>query len=207
MTNSSNSITPPERQVNIGYWYISKSSGSERMRYHHFDVGVHLLRNRPPARPALPDCRDGYGSTSSIPIADQRFPPGIADTGGLALVSYDGSVVDQVGMCSETYYHEGRPLPPLPVAPLAGTPTPVPGTSDQSYERKPGGNTSCFDANDNVNDFSLISPANPQSQANGPVLCAGVQYDQPNPHTHDHNHSHTHANTCSYRDTCLGGVK
>ncbi len=77
-------------------------------------------------------------------------------------------------MCTGTYYYEGKPLPPLPVAPLAGTPTPEPGTSDQAYERKPGGNTSCFDTNNNFVDFQLISPANPQSQSFGTVLCAGV---------------------------------
>jgi hypothetical protein len=169
---------PTGTQVNIGYWYISISSGCETsistLVYIYYGTilqpGQHYLL-----------AATGYGSTSSIPLADQRFSPGIADTGGLALVSYGGSVVDRVGMCSETYYHEGRPLPRLPVAPLAGTPTPVPGTSDQSYERKPGGNTSCFDTGDNVNDFRLISPANPQSQANGPVLCAGVVLTSPTP--------------------------
>jgi hypothetical protein len=84
-------------------------------------------------------------------------------------------------MCTGTYYHEGKTLPPLPVAPTTGTPTPVPGTSDQSYERKPGGDTSCYDTGDNFNDFGLISPANPQNQSTGAVLCTGVVLTSPTP--------------------------
>jgi hypothetical protein len=160
---------PTGAPINIGNWIISKSSGcgtslSTMVTIYYGTVlqpGQHYLAA-------------AYASYSSITNADQRFSPGIADTSGLALVSSDGTVIDKVGMCADTYYYEGRPLPPLPVAPLSGTPTPQPGTSNQSYERKPGGNTSCYDTGDNVNDFSLISPPNPQTQANGSFLCAGV---------------------------------
>jgi hypothetical protein len=167
---------PTGAPVNIGYWVISKSSGcgsnlSTLVTIYYGTVlkpGQHYLAA-------------AYASSSSIATADQRFAPGIANNGGLALLSSGGSMVDQVGMCAETYYYEGKPLPPLPVAPLPGTPTPEPGTSDQSYERKPGGNTSCYDTNNNVTDFSLISPANPQSQAYGTWLCAGVVLTSPTP--------------------------
>jgi hypothetical protein len=162
--------------VNIGNWYISKSSGCgtsvSTLVYIYYGTilqpGQHYLIA-------------AYASYSSITNADQRFSPGIADNGGLALINSSGSLIDQVGMCNETYYHEGKPLPALPVAPLAGTPTPYPGTSDQSYERKPGGNTSCYDTGDNFNDFILISPANPQNQSSGSVLCAGVSLTSPTP--------------------------
>ena len=167
---------PTGTTVNIGNWYISKSSGCgtslSTLSYIYYGTilkaGQHYLVA-------------AYASSSSITNADQRFSPGIADNGGVALVSSSGSVVDQVGMCSGTYYHEGKTLLPLPVAPLAGTPTPQPGTSNQSYERKPGGSTACFDTGDNANDFTLISPANPQSQATGAVLCAGVVLTSPTP--------------------------
>ncbi len=167
---------PTGTLVNIGYWYISKSSacGTTISTLVSIYYGTIL-------QPGQHYLVAAYASYSSITNADQRFSPGIADTSGLALVTYGGSVIDQVGMCSGTYYHEGRPLPPLPVAPLTGTPTPIPGTSNQSYERKPGGLTSCFDTGDNVNDFTLISPANPQSQSNGSVLCAGVVLTSPTP--------------------------
>ena len=55
------------------------------------------------------------------------------------------------------------PLPPLP-APL---------TTDQSYKRKPGGNTSCYDTDNNIKDFQLISPADPLAQSAPAVMCQG----------------------------------
>lgn len=167
---------PTGTQVNIGNWYISKSSacGTSISTLVYIYYGTIL-------KPGQHYLIAAYASYSSVTNADQRYSPGIADTGGLALVSSGGTVIDQVGMCSGTYYHEGKYLPPLPVTPLSGTPTPLPGTSNQSYERKPGGNTACFDTSDNVNDFTLISPADPQSQANGSVLCAGVVLTSPTP--------------------------
>jgi len=162
--------------VNIGNWYISRSSscGSSLTTLVYIYYGTILQAGQHYLVAS-------YASYSSISNADQRFSPGIADTGGIALVSSDGTIIDQVGMCSGTYYHRGTPLAPLPVSPLAGTPTPEPGTSDQSYERKPGGNTSCYDTGDNSTDFRLISPANPQSQTNPSVLCAGVVLTSPTP--------------------------
>ncbi|MGA2488649.1 MAG: lamin tail domain-containing protein [Anaerolineales bacterium] len=167
---------PTGTLVDIGDWVIKKSSGcgtsiSTLVNIYYGTIlqpGQHYLVA-------------AYASYSSITNADQRFSPGIADTSGLALISFAGAVVDEVGMCADTTYYEGTPLAPLPVAPLAGTPTPIPGTSNQSYERKPGGNTSCYDTGNNTNDFSLISPANPQSQANASVLCAGVALASPTP--------------------------
>ncbi len=167
---------PTGLSVNIGYWTINKSAGcgstiSTLVTIYYGTVlkpGQHYLVA-------------AFASSSSIANADQRFSPGIANNGGLAVVTSGGSLVDQVGMCADTYYGEGRSLPPLPVAPLAGTPTPLPGTSDQSYERKPGGDTACYDTGDNVKDFTLISPANPQYTANGIKLCAGVVITSPTP--------------------------
>jgi hypothetical protein len=155
---------PSGTPVNIGNWYISKSSdcGSSTTTLVYIYYGTIL-------KPGQHYLVAAYASQSSITNADQRFSPDIADKGGLALVSYSGNVIDQVGMCSDTYYHEGTPLPPLA------------GTSDQSYERKPGGNTSCYDTDNNVIDFKLISPANPQPQSTGAVLCAGVVLTSPTP--------------------------
>jgi hypothetical protein len=159
---------PTGASVNIGNWTINKSNGCGNSISLLVTIYYGTL-----LRPGQHYLVASYASYSSIANADQRFSPGIDDNGGLALVS-SGSIVDQVGMCSGTYYLEGQPLSPLPVAPLAGTPTPAPGTSVQSYERKPGGNTSCYDTNNNNRDFSLISPANPQNQASPAVMCAGV---------------------------------
>ena len=102
------------------------------------------------------------GSNSSITDADQTFSPGIANDGGLALYSTSGLTIDQVGMCATTYFREGTILSPLT------------GTSDQSYERKPGGETSCVDTTNNAGDFALISPASPLNHNSPEVMCAGV---------------------------------
>jgi hypothetical protein len=102
------------------------------------------------------------GSNSSIPNADQTFSPGIANDGGLALYSSSSGYIDQVGMCANTYFREGTTLSPLTIQ------------SDQSYERKPGGDTACVDTANNAGDFKLISPASPLNQASPAVMCAGV---------------------------------
>ena len=104
---------------------------------------------------------------SSVTGADQTYPAALADDGGVALVAASGSVVDQAGMCSTTQYYEGVSLLPLS------------GTSNQSYERKPGGITSCYDTNANAADFALISPSNPQNMASPIVMCAGVLASTP----------------------------
>ncbi len=108
------------------------------------------------------------GSNPSITNPDQTFPysPGIADDGGLALYNSSGPI-DQVGMCQGTYFHEGNTLSKLT------------GTSDQSYERKPGRNTAgrdtaCVDTSNNATDFMLISPANPLNHNSPAVICSGV---------------------------------
>ena len=163
-------------QVNIGNWYFSKSSGcgTSTSTLLYIYPGTIL-------KPGQHYLVAAYNTSSSVSTSvDQRFSPGIADNGGLALVSSGGSVIDQVGMCSGTSYREGRPLPPLPAAPSSGTPTPLPETV-KSYERKLGGNTSCYDTGDNVNDFTLISPASPLSSNSGTFLCAGVVLTSPTP--------------------------
>lgn len=114
-------------------------------------------------------------SGSSITGADQYFSAGIADTGGIALTtSSQTEIVDQVGMCMGTLYREG-----LSLAPLTGAP------SNQSYERKPGGDTSCYDTDNNAVDFALISPSKPKNQSD-PIsqMCFGVAlYTPTNPPT------------------------
>jgi hypothetical protein len=100
---------------------------------------------------------------SSISSEDQIFTPGIDDNGGLALVNSGGSIIDQVGMCDGTYYHEGNTLVALS------------GSSDQSYERKPGGETACYDTKDNASDFTLISPSTPLNHLSPAVRCNGVK--------------------------------
>ncbi len=108
--------------VNIGYWLINKSSGC--------GTGIStlvIIYYGTILQPGQHYLVAAYVASSSIASADQRFAPGIADPGGLALVSSGGTVVDQVGMCAGTYYHEGNSLPPLPVPPLREHPPLNPG--------------------------------------------------------------------------------
>jgi hypothetical protein len=146
---------PSGAAVNIGTWMIKKSSGC--------GTSLSTLVTIPAGTILLSGQHYLVAATgSSITNADRTYPASLADNGGLALVNTLGTLVDQVGMCATTQYREGTTLVPLT------------GTSDQSYERKPGGATSCYDTNNNANDFSLISPASPLNKASPVILCAGV---------------------------------
>jgi hypothetical protein len=71
-------------------------------------------------------------------------------------------------MCLDTTYHEGTTvLTPFTVDDYQLSANP-------SYERKPGGNTSCYDTNDNLRDFARIDPADPQNTHSEKHLCKGV---------------------------------
>ncbi len=132
-------------------------------------------------------------TNSSFSGADQVFSPAIADDGGLALTSASGALVDQAGMCDLTQYHEGTVL-----APLAGP-------DDQSYERKPGGDTACYDTDNNSNDFDLISPANPSKQIQpGGDVCRGAAL---NSHFHTHPHGHPHRHSPSHQHSRHRGAQ
>jgi hypothetical protein len=146
---------PSGAAVNIGGWMIRKSSscGTTLATLVTIPANTILLAGQHYLVAA---------TTSSVTAADQTFAASLADDGGLALVSALGTLVDQVGMCATTQYREGTTLLPLT------------GTSNQSYERKPGGATSCYDTNKNASDFALISPASPLKKASPVVMCAGV---------------------------------
>jgi hypothetical protein len=154
---------PTGAAVNMGGWQINKSSNCGT-----FTLTLVTIPSNTILEPGQHYLVAASGSNSSIPNADQTFSPGIADTGGLALVS-SNTVIDQVGMCAGTFYHEGNFLQPLK------------GTSNQSYERKPGGDTACYDTTNNASDFALISPANPQNRNSIIVMCAGVTLSSPTP--------------------------
>ena len=171
---------PTGASINIGYWYISVSSacGTSKSTLAYIPYGTILK----PGQHYLLAANLSY---SSITNADQRFSPGIADTGGLALIVYsDGSVEDEVGMCKDTSYFEGTPLPAFTATPTTGTGTPTPVSTFHSYERKLGGdtNTSCYDTQNNNKDFNLIAPARPHSYYTPSVMCAGVVTSSPTPY-------------------------
>ena len=97
---------------------------------------------------------NGSSSGYSGPVApDQTYNTGLTDDGGIALTGSNGTrVIDAVGMSAGSAVKEGATL------------TPLSGTANQSYERKPGarfGNG--VDTNNNAADFILTTPGNPQN--------------------------------------------
>ena len=110
------------------------------------------------------------GGAGFLGQADVQTDIGIADAGGIALVSdtvFDPTkIVDQVGSETQsdcpgtTTYHEGTNLNPLP------------GNTDASYERKYGGQFgSCVDTDDNAADFTSRSPSDPQTTTSPLTPC------------------------------------
>jgi hypothetical protein len=151
---------PTGAAVNIGGWMVKKSSSC--------GTSTETLATIPSSSVLL--AGQHYllaASGSSVTGADQTFTAAIADDGGVALVNSSSTIVDQAGMCTTTSYREGTSLPALT------------GNSNQSYERKPGGATSCYDTDNNSNDFALISPASPLDKASAAVMCAGVLVSTP----------------------------
>ena len=91
-------------------------------------------------------------------LADQLYGTATTDDGGLAITGSNiNRIIDAVGMGTGSAYKEGSTL------------TPLAGTSNQSYERKPGGASgNGTDTNNNANDFSLNSgSSNPQNSSSG----------------------------------------
>jgi hypothetical protein len=102
----------------------------------------------PPGGRYLVTNTNGYGGSLQ---GNQTYSLGISDDGGIALTTGSDQIVDQVGMSNGSAFKEGRVLSPLTV------------NSDRSYERKPGGtNGSTQDTDDNLSDFALRTPSEPQ---------------------------------------------
>jgi hypothetical protein len=152
---------PTGAALNVGGWSLRRSVSCGVTTYSLFIIASNTTLQAGQHFLAV------SSNNSTVTGADQTFYPSLADNGGLALVDPSGQVVDQVGMCISTQYREGMSLVPLS------------GTVNQSYERKPGGNTACYDTDNNAGDFVLISPANPQNKASPITLCAGVVTSTP----------------------------
>jgi hypothetical protein len=149
-------FNPSGDTVDIGGWLIKKSSGCGTSMTILLIVptGTHLL----PGQHFL-----AAPSDSSISNPDQNFTGGIADNGGIAIFDNQGGVVDRVGMCVSTLYFEGNPL------------SPVTSTFDRSYERSPGSTFgSCYDTNNNLIDFTLVTPSAPKSMFSPLTVCMGA---------------------------------
>jgi hypothetical protein len=148
---------PTGGSVNIGGWTLKRSAGCGSTITSMLTItsglilqaGQHYLLLSYPG--------------SSLVGADQTFSAGIADNGGIALLNSSNVIVDQVGMCADTAYHEDLTLEALS------------GLLNQSYERLNGGSTSCQDTNNNLDDFQWIGGSFPQNRLSPVVLCSGVK--------------------------------
>lgn len=97
----------------------------------------------------------GYSGSVS---GDQSFTSGFANDGGIALTTTDDTIIDQVGMSAGSAFKEGDNLSTLPT------------DTNQSYERKPGGFFgSNQDTQNNLSDFQLLSPSDPQNTFSNPT--------------------------------------
>ena len=110
------------------------------------------------------------GYSGSV-LGDLTYGTGITDDGGVALTLPDTTtVIDQAGLSVGSAYKEGT----------------IPATFwttnlNQSYERRIGGiNGSCQDDANNLTDFTLVSPSDPQNSSSAAVAC-GIPTSTPPP--------------------------
>jgi len=104
---------------------------------------------------------NGSSGYSGSVTGDGTYSTDIADDGGIAItLADDTTIIDAVGLSIGSAYQEGTTLGSLS------------GISDQSYERKVGGTSdSCTDTDVNSNDFSVITPSEPQNSSSPLRLC------------------------------------
>ena len=107
---------------------------------------------------------------------DQTYSTGITDDGGIAITGSNGtSIIDTVGIGAGSAFKEGTTL------------TPLSGTADQSYERKPGGSFgNGVDTNNSAADFALTTLSNPQNASSSCLNTAAAEVsisktDSPDP--------------------------
>jgi hypothetical protein len=149
---------PTAAPIDISGWKINASNDSAGASTRATIPLSTILRSGQYYLVANNATNDGYNNPG-VP-ANLNYGTGISDNGGIALLRADNTIVDQVGMSAGSAYKEGTTLSPLS------------GTSDQSYERKPGGlSDGCVDTNNNANDFTNRSPSNPHNYASQLSRC------------------------------------
>ncbi|MCL4267937.1 MAG: lamin tail domain-containing protein [Anaerolineales bacterium] len=92
---------------------------------------------------------------------DLTYVTGITNDGGIALTLSGGTtIIDQVGLSVGSLYKEGTPQIPLTT------------NVDRGYERRIGNvNGNCQDDDNNLADFFLVTPSNPQNLSSPFVFC------------------------------------
>jgi hypothetical protein len=168
---------PTGGTINISSWTIRTSSGCTSPVRNVITTLATISVNttlQPGQYYLLATANSTWSEQGSSVQPDKTFEPGIDDDGGVALFNLSGQIQDAAGMCLDTTYHEGNVLIPFSANDFTLTANP-------SYERKPGGNISCFDTNDNARDFVKIDPADPQNSHSDKHLCGGVHIFTPTP--------------------------
>ena len=155
---------PTSSQVDISDWRIwgSNNSGGTGTSPRYIFPANTFLQSGQYYLITNNNATAGYSGT--VP-GDDTYGTGITDDGGIALTLPDNtSIVDAVGLSSGSAYQEGATL-----ASLGSTSA---SNLDRGYERKAGGNVgSCFDSNDNVADFQIRTPSNPQNLSSPTTTC------------------------------------
>ncbi|MCX6058246.1 MAG: lamin tail domain-containing protein [Chloroflexi bacterium] len=155
-------FNPSGETVDIGGWLIRKSSGcgTSPLTLLTVTAGIQLS-------PGQHFLAAPMGASVNNP--DLNFTAGIADNGGIALFNNHGIAIDKVGLCANTSYLEGSPLLPMASSSL-----------DRSYERNPGGVFgSYYDTDNNLADFAVIVPSNPQNLSSPLTFCMGQRLRLP----------------------------
>jgi hypothetical protein len=150
---------PTNGNVDISNWEIHGSNGSGGTSVR---ATIPSLTSLAPGQHYL-IANSSSGGYSGLVAANLTYGTGITDDGGIALTLADDTAVDQVGMASGSAYKEGTTL------------TPLSGTADQSYERNSLETYSgCMDSNNNIADFTLRTPSDPQNLSSLAIVCTGV---------------------------------
>lgn len=140
--------------VSIASWEIRKSSGcgTSVEKVATIPAGVTL-------NPGQHYLIGGSSYSGSVTV-NLTSNLGIADTGGIALFQPGGTAwVDAVGLCSSTTFREGTAL------------TQLTGNTNRGYDRKASSAGICVDTNNNINDFFLRTPSDPQNLASPVTIC------------------------------------
>lgn len=129
--------------INLNGWELRRSNASGTPSSHYvFSTDVFLQ----PGQYYL----IAHGSYDDAIVEDATYSSGVTDDGGVALLRPDDSIADQVGLSNGSIFKEGTPQSSL--------------TSDvdRGYIR---GNNGCSDSNNNLTDFTLINPSDPQNSS------------------------------------------
>lgn len=144
-------FNPTGSTINLNGWELRRSNASGTPNNHYAFLTDIFLQ---PGQHYL------IAHTTYVGVSpDATYNTGITDDGGIALLRPDDSIADQVGLSIGSAYLEGTPQLPLS------------SDVDRGYLRVSNG---CSDTNDNLTDFTLINPSDPQNSSVPALPCLFV---------------------------------